>query len=214
MKQNYSLQFIKMKTPQFKEASFLEEATTVEDSIVLNKHFKDIIFDEKIEGVSFEDCKFENCTFLKPLIKCIFFNTKFTKCEMSNIILNSANIHTCLFEHCHMVGINYILCSIQFTKIINSHMKLSSHHDTLLKKCKIEDSNLSSSIYQGVRFFENELEQLDLRDSEFIHTKLDGVDISNCNIEGMLIDPNDIRGMIATEVQAIELISLLGIKLI
>lgn len=46
---------------------------------------------------------------------------------------------------------------------------------------------------------------------EFIGTMMKGIDVSSCKIEGLAISPEGVRGMIVNEVQAIELVSILGI---
>lgn len=46
---------------------------------------------------------------------------------------------------------------------------------------------------------------------EFLNTKLEGLDLSDCDIQEIAVSPNDIAGVIVNEEQALMLVSLLGI---
>lgn len=212
VKQNYSLQFIKMKKPnRYEEPSNLQVSMDLEDSIITYKYFKDIKITYPLRGISFDNCVFENCTFVADIKNCTFFNTKFSKCEMSNIMFMSVGFHSCLIEKCHMVGINYVDTKIKNTDILGNHMKLSILSHTYLDKCIFKDINMSSSSFDGVYFDENTFEEVDMREAEIYNTDMAGVDITGCNIDGIKIQPDNVRGMIVNEVQAIELINILGV---
>ena len=43
------------------------------------------------------------------------------------------------------------------------------------------------------------------------YTSLNGIDFSTCNITGITLFPNDIKGAILNDIQALEFIKLLGI---
>ena len=51
----------------------------------------------------------------------------------------------------------------------------------------------------------------DFEKTEFLNTKLKGIDFSSCNINDISIGPNDIKGTIVSQEQALVLISLFGI---
>ena len=49
--------------------------------------------------------------------------------------------------------------------------------------------------------------------SNFSNTSLDCIDFSTCNIQGITVYPNDLKGVILTDYQALEFIRLLGIQI-
>ena len=212
VKQNYSHQFTKMKKKnRYRENVNLIESTEIEDTIVTYKYFKNVTFNYIMDSISFDNCVFENCTFKANIKNCTFFNTKFHKCEMSNIMIMNTGIHSCLFDESHMVGINYVDTLLKNTDFLTCHMKLSLLDGVKIKDVSFKDSNMSSSSWTNVSLDNDEFDNIDFRKIEIINTPMNGVDISNCNIDGICILPENVKGMIVSEVQAIELINILGI---
>lgn len=190
----------------------LEEATLIDDDIMLNKRFNNVTFKKNIIGTSFDNCEFINCTFECQIKRATFFNCKFEKCEMSNIIFEDVGIHSSLYDGIHAVGTNYINCKIKNTIFNNCHMKLSIFSGVTFKSVDIVESNMSQSniaatFFQSEVLFDHSL----LVESEVFGSSLMGVDVTTSNIEGLIISPQDVKGMIVTEAQAIDLINLLGV---
>lgn len=213
MNRNYSLQFIKMKEKNngFIEPNNLEETTSIDDTIISNKFFNGITFEEEIHNVSFDNCVFENCHFAGNLDRCVFFNSRFTKCEMSNIIVMFSGIHSCLFNNSNMVGINICDSKIGKTLFRDNNMRYLTVSSTNFEKSTLRDNNMVEGRLDQVLFNVVALEKNDFTKMEFIGTMMKGIDVSSCKIDGISIAPECVRGMIVDEVQAIELISILGI---
>ena len=55
--------------------------------------------------------------------------------------------------------------------------------------------------------------ECNLNESEFIDTNLNKLDLSNCKIEGIIVNPNNVRGLTVNMYQAVDLALLLGIKI-
>ena len=55
------------------------------------------------------------------------------------------------------------------------------------------------------------LNNVNFQKSQFFKTKLNKIDFTTCNISGITVDINDLKGMIVNEYQALELSNLLGI---
>ena len=49
--------------------------------------------------------------------------------------------------------------------------------------------------------------------SEFVHTSLENINLSDCKISGIRVTADSLKGLIVSEFQALELVSLLGIKI-
>ena len=54
---------------------------------------------------------------------------------------------------------------------------------------------------------------MDLTQAQFSKTSLKGIDLSTCKIEGIAISLEDIKGAIVEELQAMDLLYLLGVTL-
>lgn len=195
----------------FVEPNSLEEVEYIDDRLVSNKIFKNITFSEELNNISFDNCVFEGCKFLGNLNKCVFFNVRFTKCEISNIIIMFSGIHSCLFNLCNMIGVNICDSKINKSELRENNMRYASMSSTSLDKTKMNDNNIVDGRLDQVSFGEMVLEKNDFSRMEIIGTLMKDVDISSCKIEEISVSPEMVRGMIVNEVQAIELVSILGI---
>ena len=74
------------------------------------------------------------------------------------------------------------------------------------------ECNLEQASFSEIKFNKGiEFSQCNIVDAEFMDTNLKGVDVSSSKIEGIRVSPVNVKGMIVNEVQAIDLIYLLGI---
>ena len=70
----------------------------------------------------------------------------------------------------------------------------------------MQNSSISETKFKNVKFIEN-----NLTNSQLFKTKLKEVDFTSCNIEGITVGLEDVKGMIVNDMQALELSKLLGI---
>ena len=75
--------------------------------------------------------------------------------------------------------------------------------NTVLKNSNFQENNLKNIIFKNA----------DLTQAQFFKTSLKDIDFSESTIDGITVLTEDIKGAIINEFQAIELISLLGIKI-
>ena len=54
-------------------------------------------------------------------------------------------------------------------------------------------------------------EHTDFSECEFAHTKLKDIDLSSCELDGFAVTPEDLKGVIVNEEQAVACAKLLGI---
>lgn len=70
----------------------------------------------------------------------------------------------------------------------------------------MQNSSISEAKLKNIK-----LEDNDFLNSQFFKTNLSNIDFTTCNIEGIIVDIKDVKGMIVNEIQAISLAKLLGI---
>lgn len=75
-----------------------------------------------------------------------------------------------------------------------------------------------NSILRNGAFQENKIKKLifknaDLTQVQFLKTSLKGIDLSNSIISGIIIAIEDIRGATINELQALDLVGLIGVKI-
>ena len=80
-----------------------------------------------------------------------------------------------------------------------------------LDKAKLIENNLVDGRLDQVTLVDIELTKNDFSRMEIIGSSMKDVDISSCKVDELSIAPEMVKGMIVNEVQAIELISILGV---
>lgn len=195
----------------FLEPSNLEDADSINDTLVSNKLFTGVIFKEELHNISFDNCVFEGCKFLASLDKCVFFNVRFTKCDFSNIIIMFSGIHSSLFASCNMIGTNICDSKIKKCELKDNNMRYITMSSVDLNNSKLIENNMVDGRLDQVMISEVELVKNDFSRMEIIGSPMKGVDVTSSKIDELRIAPEMVKGMIVNEVQAIELVSILGI---
>lgn len=170
------------------------------------------VIDFKIDNICFNGCKFINVDFSRyPLKKVSLIDCIFEKCNLSGSDFSNTSIYRCTFEECNLLGSNFIMSGIIDVSIIDSKCDYINFSDSkfkhfLLKNSSVKEGRVVHSILDDVSF-----ENVNFNESEFLNTKLGGIDFSSCNINNIGITTNDIKGVIVSEEQALMLINLFGI---
>lgn len=156
------------------------------------------------KNVIFEECCYENMDFLD----CIFDG-----CDLSNIQMVNGCIHRCEFINCRMVGSDLSNSVIHNTLFSHNNARYINMSFTKFKLDHFENNDMMSSsfnecIFKMATFHENRLVT-----SEFINSDLSTLDLSTCNIEGITLTPQSMKGLTVSSLQAIELSKLLGLKI-
>ena len=71
---------------------------------------------------------------------------------------------------------------------------------------------MKNSYFQETKIKNLSFEKANLEQTQFFKTSLKEVDLSTCQIEGIAILPEDIKGAIVDQLQAMDLMYLLGVK--
>ena len=100
------------------------------------------------------------------------------------------------------------------TKLDRSLCKYLNIVDTKTKELTIKESDFTESSFFNVELPKIILENNNFKSSEFMQTKLSGIDFSTCNIEGIKRDEKGIKGIMVNQFQAIDLARLLGIEIV
>ena len=158
------------------------------------KFNKITILSSKLEKATFKDVIFDNCNFANTS----FMNSTFIRCEFNNCKLEGANLADSILYNVSFIGTN--------AKYIN--LSLAS-----LERVVFDDTILRNSYFQENKLKNVYFKKADLTQSQFFKTSLKNIDISNANIEGIAISIDDIKGAIIDQMQALDLLYLIGVKI-
>ncbi len=82
--------------------------------------------------------------------------------------------------------------------------------------CALQSSSLREAVCSEVRFKNVTLAEVNFSGAEFFKTPLAGLDVSNCDINGILVSESfrELRGLRVSALQAMELARLLGVRIL
>ena len=193
---------------------------TIEECALTNQ-FTNKKFVEKLEKeIKIEDAEFDCCHFIGidfKLIKSeklIIWDCIFESCDLSNFIFNKISLKRCEFINCKLMGTVFDECfleSILFDKVNGRYINING---SKIRNIKVKNSDFSEGRLMDNNTKNIEVEEVIFNSCDFIKTNLNDVDFSNCNIEGINIDLQSLKGMRVNSYQASCLASILGIKIV
>lgn len=163
-------------------------------------------------GTTVDSCIFKNVIFADCDFKNIdLIDVRFENCDLSNISLRGGSIHRVEFVNCKLVGARLDESNMKDVLFNNVLGPYSNFSYSKLQNVSMEESNLEESIFQEVNHKNIIFKESNLSNSYFNKTQLDKVDFTSCEITGIDVDIESVRGVIVTSYQALDLTRLMGI---
>lgn len=166
----------------------------------------------ELVDVRFERCRFINCDFSFG----DFYRTEWNACDFSNCrFLNShwldCGIRDSKGNGSVFTGSVWKRCNVRSTSLDYCNFTGSAWEEVSLAQTRIGKAFLNSMKIKKPRF-----KQTVFSGTEFFKTKLTGTDLSDCMIDGIRVSVSmeEVRGIQINPGQAVDLMPLLGIKLI
>ena len=169
----------------------------------------------ELYDVDFEYCKFSKMTIITGKIeKATFKDVTFQNCNFSNTSFMNTTFIRCEFNNCKLEGCNFAESILRNVGFIETNARYINLSLATLEKVLFEKTILISSYFQENRLKEVYFKKADLSRAQFFKTSLKNIDISDALIEGIAINIEDIRGAIIDQTQALDLLYLLGVKVV
>ena len=169
---------------------------------------------DNIQRIEFNSCIFEKVDFSQVKVEKIdFIDCLFNKCDLSNIDLSEKLILRCEFNDCKLIGSKFVETSLQNVLFNNCNMNYCNFNNSRIKELKFNYTKLKDSSFIEINHNKLEFNECDLENSEFYNTKLKDIDLSTSTIEGILVTPNDLKGVYINNYQATLLIRGFGINI-
>lgn len=184
-----------------------------EEVEIVNKLFIECQ-EERLDEIEIElsKCEFQSCHFChSSFAHCDLSDTVFKECDFSNCDFSQSNFVRVTFENCKLVGCNFSEASFYQIEIKKSNLSYANFSLGVLKQVSIYNSKAQSSSFQEVKWEKIKLEETDFTLAQFFRTTLNHIDFSSCNIEGIVVRLEDLKGVTTTQYQAIQFAKLLGI---
>ena len=159
----------------------------------------------------FDGCEFIKVNFTETRRRNSFVDCIFDHCDMSNMDFGQCTFRRCVFDHCRMVGIDLSESGMQDVSFVDDHMGFANLAAVSLKRVSFERCMLNEASFNDAHGSDIYLDECRMNDCEFLHTALP-VDVSTCELDGIRISPDSMKGWTVSPLQAVALMPLLGIK--
>lgn len=169
---------------------------------------------QQLEKTEYKACTFTNCRFTGASLAGAWFqNTVFENCDLSGAKLLEATLQKVRLRGCKLSGVNLAAAALSDVTLENCIAEGAVFSEAMLKNVLFCGDNLRSAAFWDVkRRSVFRFQNCSLVQAEFLHTSLNGQDLTTCDIEGAgFSGEGELRGAKVTAVQACELARLLGV---
>lgn len=168
------------------------------ERILTRPHFETVIFTQLIatttrfDHLRLEDVRFAGGNLANaawPNMSCV--RAEFINCRMTGFSTEEALFHDTIFRD----------CKIDLAQFYQAKMR-----SVRFEECPLTGADFRKADLTGVAFV-----RCDLNNTDFTGATLTGADLRGCQIDGMRAGPDELRGAIVDEVQALALVRAMGI---
>jgi uncharacterized protein YjbI with pentapeptide repeats len=140
-------------------------------------------------------------------------DVRFENCDLSNLVLAGATVFRAEFLRCRLTGLD-----LSAARLRNVVFKESGGQYVNFRFSRIEKTTFVNCTLQGVDFQSATISKSDFKSSDLTRAQLSGVplngiDLSDCAIDGLCARPEDLRGAVIAPEQAMVAAQILGITI-
>ena len=187
-----------------------QEERTVEGLHLCGADLSDTCYEGlRLRSVLFENCRLTGCRWERADLG----NVVFRRCELSNSGWRDAFWERTVFEDCKAVGAGFAETGWRQAAFAACALAYATFDRARLREVAFSDCDLSHAAFHECTWKRLSLDKTRLREASFLHTPLAGLDLTGCELDGLVVsDTNaELRGAIVTAEQAAMLAKRLGL---
>lgn len=166
-----------------------------------------------IKSCSLKKSVFKNILFIESDIKKLEVNNvRFEHCDFSNAVFTGAVIHRAEFVNCKMLGTNLVEAVLRNVTFKGCKCDYAFFSFANFKQVSFEGCDLSQSDFQRALLAKFAFLKCNLSMAQCSGVSFRGLDISDCEIEGIVAGPDDLKGAVISAQQAVLLAGNFGLE--
>ncbi|HEI8004175.1 TPA: pentapeptide repeat-containing protein [Morganella morganii] len=176
--------------------------------------------DQTIRGVVFEDCTFIRCDFSSAVAQqCRFTDCVFEQCNMSLLAVPETRFSGTEFTGTKMIGIDWTKAYWPkfdfYSQLVFKECILDSNNffDLRLHESHFESCRIHNADFRQAELNKSVMHDCDLTDTLFMHTNLEGADLSGSHSFYIDIRENKTTKATFSAYEALNLLRVLDIRL-
>ena len=198
----------------------METAIPLEEALAMAAAYEEPVYGygsaagHQLEKTEYKACIFTNCRFTGAALSGAWFqNAVFENCDLSGAKLLEATLQKVRLRGCKLSGVNFAAAVLSDVTLEECVAEGAVFSEAVFKNVIFRKDNLRSAVFWDVkRRSVFRFQDCCLVQAEFLHTSLNGQDLTTCDIEGAgFSGEEELRGAKVTPVQACELAKLLGV---
>lgn len=161
---------------------------------------------------SFYECRFDHTVLRTDLSECLFADVVFSHCDFSGAVLTKTEFRRVRFENCRMGGADFSKAVFRDTAVINCQCRYINFSSSVWRDSGFDSSLFDEEYFSDIRFEGMAVQKCSFAQTEWLHTPMAGLDMSDSVIDGISVTPQDLRGLTVNESQAVACVGLLGLN--
>lgn len=163
------------------------------------------------DRITFEQVKFQNVKFSdEELPQLNLTDAIIENCDFSNADLSNAVIHRTIFKDCKLTGVNFSDATMRNVVFENCHANYISFGFADLKLVKFLETILKQGDFLEMKQSQLQFQQCDIDAANFTGTDMNGIDLTTCQFDELIVSPEFLRGCSITGAQAAAFVSAFG----
>lgn len=184
------------------------------DALVAMTAFEGVQLSGDAGGATFERVVFRDCSFdSMDLSRCTFTDVAFEGCRFVRCDMGRSWLHRVDFRSCSAPGLSLREGRLTDVSFDGCQLRYADLSETSVERLVARDAALAESAWHSTRLRRFAPDRCDLSRAEFFRTPLRGVDLTTCDISGIVVssDWHELRGARVSPEQAVGLAELLGV---
>jgi uncharacterized protein YjbI with pentapeptide repeats len=173
-----------------------------------------VIADDRLEHARFDHSVLEGVALPGANAEGIMLrHVELMQCDWSNAHVESASWVACAVEGSKLTGTRLNRCVFKDVTITDCRADFVQFQEARFERVVFDNCSLGQSFFTGAQMAGTIFDGCDLTGADFSHALITGSDLRRSRIEDIRIAPEQLRGVIVTQDQAIYLAGLLGLDI-
>jgi uncharacterized protein YjbI with pentapeptide repeats len=160
----------------------------------------------------FCECVFRDMNLKGIFSDCLFADAVFDHCDLTGCDFHQSVFRRVRFSGCRMSGAEFPEAVFQDTVIENCQCRYINFRMSSWKICILRESSFEEGSFSGMKQSSLQIGQCRLERSEWTGTPMNGLDVSDSVIDGIIVNPANLKGLAVNPDQALACVGLLGLK--
>ncbi len=171
--------------------------------------------DVRANGATFDQVIFRSCQFEGvDFSNCSLADVRFVGCRFIACTMERSWLNRCDFEGCSAPGLSFQKGRLTSVCFDESQLRYADFSEAAARVLAARKTSLAESAWHSARLKHVLLDGCDLSRADMFGTSLAGIDLSTCDISGIVVSStfHELRGCTVSPTQAAELVTLLGVR--